>query len=134
MNRWIRLSAAVGALRIDQHGVDGHRVDLPFPPGSGFLRPADPVARVAALEHEAFDTARARLDNSMKIALISPLCEAVPPRLYGGTERIVAHLADALVSLGQDVTLFASADEGESWREIASYLPAISSVEVAVLE
>jgi glycosyltransferase involved in cell wall biosynthesis len=46
----------------------------------------------------------------MKIALISPLCEAVPPRLYGGTERIVAHLADALVSLGEDVTLFASAD------------------------
>jgi glycosyltransferase involved in cell wall biosynthesis len=46
----------------------------------------------------------------MKIALISPLCEAVPPRLYGGTERIVAHLADGLVSLGQDVTLFASAD------------------------
>ena len=46
----------------------------------------------------------------MKIALISPLCEAVPPRLYGGTERIVAHLADGLVSLGQEVTLFASAD------------------------
>ena len=46
----------------------------------------------------------------MKIALISPLCEAVPPRLYGGTERIVAHLADGLVGLGQDVTLFASAD------------------------
>ena len=46
----------------------------------------------------------------MKIALIAPLYEAVPPRLYGGTERIVAHLADALVELGQDVTLFASAE------------------------
>jgi len=46
----------------------------------------------------------------MRIAQIAPLQEAVPPRLYGGTERIVAHLADALVELGHHVTLFASAD------------------------
>lgn len=46
----------------------------------------------------------------MKIAQISPLYEAVPPRLYGGTERIVASLCDALVELGHDVTLFAAAD------------------------
>jgi glycosyltransferase involved in cell wall biosynthesis len=46
----------------------------------------------------------------MKIAQIPPLYEAVPPRLYGGTERIVAHLSDALVALGHDVTLFASAE------------------------
>src|SRR6185312_9675604 len=46
----------------------------------------------------------------MKIAQIAPLYEAVPPHLYGGTERIVAHLTDALVDLGHDVTLFASAD------------------------
>lgn len=46
----------------------------------------------------------------MKIALIAPLYEAVPPRLYGGTERVVAHLADALVLAGHDVTLFASGD------------------------
>ena len=46
----------------------------------------------------------------MKIAQVAPLYEAVPPRLYGGTERIVAHLTDALVELGHDVTLFASAD------------------------
>src|SRR5712671_5948126 len=46
----------------------------------------------------------------MKIAQIAPLYEAVPPRLYGGTERVVAHLCDALVDLGHDVTLFASAD------------------------
>ncbi len=46
----------------------------------------------------------------MRIAQIAPLYEAVPPRLYGGTERIVAHLSDALVGLGHDVTLFASAD------------------------
>jgi glycosyltransferase involved in cell wall biosynthesis len=46
----------------------------------------------------------------MRIAQISPLYEAVPPRLYGGTERVVAHLCDALVLLGHDVTLFASAE------------------------
>lgn len=46
----------------------------------------------------------------MKIAQISPLYEAVPPKLYGGTERVVAHLSDALVQAGHDVTLFAAAD------------------------
>ena len=46
----------------------------------------------------------------MKIAQIAPLYEAVPPKLYGGTERIVAHLSNALVELGHQVTLFASAD------------------------
>ena len=46
----------------------------------------------------------------MKIAQVSPLYEAVPPRLYGGTERVVAHLTDALVDLGHEVTLFASAE------------------------
>ena len=46
----------------------------------------------------------------MRIAQIAPLCESVPPRLYGGTERIVAWLADTLVELGHEVTLFASAD------------------------
>ena len=46
----------------------------------------------------------------MKIAQIAPLMESVPPRLYGGTERIVCYLTDELVRLGHDVTLFASAD------------------------
>jgi hypothetical protein len=46
----------------------------------------------------------------MKIAQVSPLVEAVPPKLYGGTERIVAYLTDALIELGHEVTLFASAD------------------------
>ena len=46
----------------------------------------------------------------MKIAQVAPLYEAVPPRLYGGTERVVAHLTDALVALGHEVTLFASAE------------------------
>src|SRR5678816_3952345 len=46
----------------------------------------------------------------MKIAQIAPLYEAVPPSFYGGTERIVAHLTNALVELGHEVTLFASAE------------------------
>ncbi|HVO00843.1 MAG TPA: glycosyltransferase family 4 protein [Candidatus Cybelea sp.] len=46
----------------------------------------------------------------MKIAQVSSLMEAVPPKLYGGTERIVAYLTDELVALGHDVTLFASGD------------------------
>jgi glycosyltransferase involved in cell wall biosynthesis len=46
----------------------------------------------------------------MRIAQIAPLMESIPPRLYGGTERVVACLSDALVHLGHDVTLFAAAD------------------------
>jgi glycosyltransferase involved in cell wall biosynthesis len=46
----------------------------------------------------------------MKIAQIAPLIESVPPRLYGGTERIVSYLTEELVRLGHDVTLFASGD------------------------
>lgn len=46
----------------------------------------------------------------MKIAQVAPLCERVPPRLYGGTERVVAFLTDELVKQGHDVTLFASGD------------------------
>ena len=44
----------------------------------------------------------------MRIAQIAPLAESVPPKLYGGTERVVAWLVDELVELGHDVTLFAS--------------------------
>jgi glycosyltransferase involved in cell wall biosynthesis len=46
----------------------------------------------------------------MRIAQIAPLYEAVPPKLYGGTERVVSFLTEELVALGHDVTLFASGD------------------------
>jgi glycosyltransferase involved in cell wall biosynthesis len=46
----------------------------------------------------------------MRIAQISPLYESVPPKLYGGTERIVSYLTEELVDLGHDVTLFASGE------------------------
>jgi glycosyltransferase involved in cell wall biosynthesis len=50
----------------------------------------------------------------MKIAQIAPLMESVPPRLYGGSERIVSYLTDELVRLGHEVTLFASGDSVSS--------------------
>lgn len=46
----------------------------------------------------------------MKIAQVAPLYESVPPKLYGGTERVVSYLTEELVREGHDVTLFASAD------------------------
>jgi glycosyltransferase involved in cell wall biosynthesis len=50
----------------------------------------------------------------MRIAQIAPLTEAIPPKLYGGTERVVSWLTEELVALGHDVTLFASGDSQTS--------------------
>jgi glycosyltransferase involved in cell wall biosynthesis len=55
----------------------------------------------------------------MRIAQIAPLYEAVPPKLYGGTERVVAHLTNALVGRGHDVTLFASGDSKTDARLVS---------------
>jgi glycosyltransferase involved in cell wall biosynthesis len=55
----------------------------------------------------------------MRIALVSPLFESVPPQLYGGTERVVAYLTDALLSLGHEITLFASGDSRTGARLLA---------------
>src|SRR5881398_2801269 len=46
----------------------------------------------------------------MKLAQVSPLYESVPPKHYGGTERVVSYLTEALVGMGHDVTLYASGD------------------------
>jgi glycosyltransferase involved in cell wall biosynthesis len=46
----------------------------------------------------------------MRIAQLAPLFEAVPPKTYGGTERVVSYITEALVAAGHDVTLFASGD------------------------
>ena len=56
----------------------------------------------------------------MHIAQIAPLTEAVPPKLYGGTERVVYWLTEELVALGHDVTLFASGDSQTSAKLSAS--------------
>src|SRR6202167_5252320 len=48
--------------------------------------------------------------NSMHIAQVAPLTEAIPPKLYGGTERVVSSLTVEVIALGHEVTLFASGD------------------------
>ncbi|MGJ4943722.1 glycosyltransferase family 4 protein [Bradyrhizobium sp. HKCCYLS1011] len=57
----------------------------------------------------------------MRIAQIAPLTEAVPPKLYGGTERVVHWLTEELVALGHDVTLFASGDSQTSAKLCATW-------------
>jgi hypothetical protein len=52
----------------------------------------------------------------MRIAQVAPLYESVPPKLYGGTERVVSYLTEELVRLGHDVTLFASGDSETNAR------------------
>jgi glycosyltransferase involved in cell wall biosynthesis len=52
----------------------------------------------------------------MRIAQIAPLIESVPPRAYGGSERVVHYLTESLVQMGHDVTLFASGDSSTSAR------------------
>jgi glycosyltransferase involved in cell wall biosynthesis len=56
----------------------------------------------------------------MRIAQLAPLAESVPPKLYGGTERVIAWLIEELVELGHEVTLFASGDS----RTRAKLVPA----------
>jgi glycosyltransferase involved in cell wall biosynthesis len=52
----------------------------------------------------------------MRIAQVAPLWESVPPKLYGGTERIVSYVTEELVAMGHDVTLFASGDSETTAR------------------
>ena len=61
----------------------------------------------------------------MRIAQVAPLTEAVPPRLYGGTERVVHWLTEELVELGHDVTLFASGDSHTTARLEAAWPKAL---------
>jgi len=58
----------------------------------------------------------------MRIAQIAPLTEAIPPKLYGGTERVVSFLTEELVALGHEVTLFASGDS-ETAAELDAVWP-----------
>src|SRR5688572_1086834 len=55
----------------------------------------------------------------MRIAQIAPLAESVPPKLYGGTERVISWLTEELVQAGHEVTLFASGDSATQARLIS---------------
>jgi hypothetical protein len=57
----------------------------------------------------------------LRIAQVAPLAESVPPKLYGGTERVVSWLTEQLIELGHNVTLFASGDS----RTRAELVPVI---------
>ena len=61
----------------------------------------------------------------MRIAQVAPLTEAVPPKLYGGTERVVHWLTEELVALGNEVTLFASGDSRTSAKLDATWPKAL---------
>ena len=63
----------------------------------------------------------------MHIAQIAPLTEAIPPKLYGGTERVVSWLTEELIALGHEVTLFASGDSQTSARLEAAWPRALRS-------
>jgi glycosyltransferase involved in cell wall biosynthesis len=67
----------------------------------------------------------------MKIAQIAPLAEAVPPRLYGGTERIVSYLTEELVRQGHQVTVFASG-ESRTRAELVACAPKALRLDPAV--
>ncbi len=61
----------------------------------------------------------------MRIAQVGPLIEAIPPRLYGGTERVMHWLVEELVAMGHDVTLFASGDSRTSAQLVAPWPKAL---------
>jgi len=56
----------------------------------------------------------------VRIAQVAPLYESVPPKLYGGTERVVSYLTEELVAEGHDVTLFASGDSRTAARLVSA--------------
>ena len=56
----------------------------------------------------------------MRIAQVAPLYESVPPKGYGGTERVVSYLTEEIVAQGHDVTLFASGDSVTAARLVAA--------------
>jgi glycosyltransferase involved in cell wall biosynthesis len=58
--------------------------------------------------------------KKLRIAQVAPLYESVPPKLYGGTERIVSYLTEELVRQGHEVTLFASGDSVTRARLVAA--------------
>src|SRR5258708_4595167 len=75
--------------------------------------------RISLLHRVAKHISRKGRRRNMHIAQVAPLYESVPPKQYGGTERIVSYLTEELVRQGHDVTLFASGDSETSGRLVA---------------
>src|SRR5260370_42228997 len=85
-------------LRVARHDNDNPRINL----GS--------ISSSITDIYPHIDPATFHRRGSMRIAQISPLTEAVPPKLYGGTERIVSYIPAELGTMGHDLTLFSSGD------------------------
>src|SRR5579875_975920 len=68
--------------------------------------------------------------SALRIAQIAPLYESVPPKRYGGTERVVSYLTEELTRRGHDVTLFASGDSVTSARLVAGFGQALRLVKL----
>src|SRR5205807_636495 len=89
------------------------------------LRHAGANQRGRACSSPSIITSRRHRRRRMRIAQVAPLTEAVPPKLYGGTERVVHWLTEELVALGHDVTLFASGDSQTSAKLDATWPKAL---------
>src|SRR5579864_5416332 len=77
------------------------------------------------------ESATSERPRPLRIAQAAPLCESVPPKLYGGTERVVAYLTEELVRRGHEVTLFASGDSTANAKIQAAYPAALRAAGLA---
>lgn len=86
------------------------------------ILPAQPLSQHSPLSETHLESLRVRLPlrPQLRIAQVAPLYESVPPRLYGGTERVVHWLTEELMRRGHDVTLFATADSRTSAHLVSS--------------
>ena len=78
-----------------------------------------------------FRSMRTEIHHPLRIAQVAPLCESVPPKLYGGTERVVAYLTEELVRRGHEVTLFASGDSTANAKIQATHPAALRAAGLA---
>lgn len=99
---------SIGRQSTAHDGAAGLHVAMTSGPQASGLAPADACKRSSG-------SPRRRL----RIAQVAPLFETVPPRLYGGTERVVSYLTEELVRRGHEVTLFASGDSTTRARLVA---------------
>ena len=105
------LAADRGRCRQRHQGLDRVVADA----GGDLLLPEGPLGFAAGAGQQP-EEARAM----MRIAQIAPLYESVPPKAYGGTERVVSYLTEELVRLGHEVTLFASGDSETTAKLVAA--------------
>jgi glycosyltransferase involved in cell wall biosynthesis len=79
------------------------------------------MAEIVSITDSSLVRSSTSTERPLKIAQLAPLYESVPPKLYGGTERVVSWLTEELVRRGHDVTLYASGDSQTSARLVAGF-------------